>query len=82
MHGAVDGMRHVAALTTVSDVGHAKTQRADLAAAQQIFIKAQSVARNSGCQSCYAINCFSAEVSNPISAGFSFVWLFFFFCTM
>lgn len=45
-------MGHVAALTTVSDVGHAKTQRADLAAAQQIFIKAQLVARNPGCQSC------------------------------
>lgn len=48
----MDGTGHVAALTTVSDVGHAKTQRADLAAAQQIFIKAQLVARNPGCQSC------------------------------
>lgn len=40
-----------AALTTVmSDV--LRRKRADLAAAQQIFIKAQLVAVDSGCQNC------------------------------
>lgn len=41
----------VAALTTaLSDM--LRRRRADLAAAQQIFIKAQLVAGDSGCQSC------------------------------
>lgn len=41
----------VAALTTaMSDM--LRRKRADLAAAQQIFIKAQLVAGESGCQSC------------------------------
>lgn len=41
----------VAALTTaMSDM--LRSKRADLAAAQQIFIKAQLVAGDSGCQSC------------------------------
>lgn len=48
----VDVAAHaVAALTTtLSDM--LRHRRADLAAAQQIFIKAQLVARDSGCQSC------------------------------
>lgn len=51
-HECADVIAHAAAALTTAMSDMLRRKRADLAAAQQIFIKAQLVAGDSGCQSC------------------------------
>lgn len=51
-HERADVTAHAAAALTTAMSVRLRRKRADLAAAQQIFIKAQLVAGDSGCQSC------------------------------
>lgn len=51
-HEPTDVAAQAAAALTTAMSDMLRRKRADLAAAQWIFIKAQLVARDSGCQSC------------------------------